>query len=82
DQVALGGLRRPPGALEAVSAAAHPSFIIITQNPHPLLAQLLDQQGITYTLAVLPRSGLVVITPNRTVPPGTVVPGLAEDYPY
>ncbi|MGZ6388842.1 MAG: hypothetical protein ACXWQZ_06230 [Ktedonobacterales bacterium] len=82
DQVALGGLRRPPGALETVSAADRPSFIIITHDPHPLLAQLLDQQGITYTLAVLPRSGLVVITPNRTVPPGTVVPGLAEDYPY
>ncbi|MGZ6390413.1 MAG: hypothetical protein ACXWQZ_14275, partial [Ktedonobacterales bacterium] len=58
-----------PHPLVTVSAASRPSFIIITRNPHPVLAQLLDQQGVKYTLAVLPRSGLVVITPDRAVPP-------------
>lgn len=82
DQVALGGLRRPPGAIETVSAADRTSFIIITRDPHPVLAQMLDKQGITYTLAVLPHSGVVVITPDHTVDPATVIPGLAEDYPY
>lgn len=80
DQVVLGGLRRPPGTLETVSATDSTSFIIITQNPHPKLAQILDQQGIKYTIAVLPRSGVVVITPDRTVDPATVIPGLAEDF--
>ncbi len=46
------------------------------------VAQLLDQQGITYTLAVLPHSGVVVITSDHTVDPATVIPGHAEHYPY
>ncbi|MGH2486403.1 MAG: hypothetical protein ACRDHE_10350, partial [Ktedonobacterales bacterium] len=39
DQIALGGLRRPPGALEAVSSATAPSFILAIQEAHPLLAR-------------------------------------------
>ncbi|HEU5438497.1 MAG TPA: hypothetical protein VFU88_04330 [Ktedonobacterales bacterium] len=82
DQVALGGLRRPPGTLEAVNATDRPSFILIGQGNRPLLAQELDAQGIPYTLAYLPTSNVTVITPARTVDPATVVPGLAVDYPY
>ena len=82
DEVVLGGLRRPPGTLAAVSAAQAPSFILAIQDPHPLLARELDAQGIAYTLAVLPGANVTVITPARTVDPATVVPGLAEDYSY
>ncbi len=82
DQVYLDGLQRPPGAIETVSAAAHPSFILIVVDPHPLLARELDAQGIPYTLTVLPASGVTVITPARTVDPATVVDGLREDYAY
>src|SRR5258706_4786755 len=82
DVVAQGGLRRPPGVLEAVSAAERPSFILALTDPHPLLAQELDAQGIPYTLAVLRGAGVTVITPTRTVNPATVVDGLAQDYPY
>ena len=82
DQIALGGLRRPPGTLEAVSAATAPSFILAIQDAHPLLARELDAQGIPYTLAVLPAANVTVITPSRTVDPATVIPGLAEDYAY
>ena len=82
DEVAQGGLRRPPGTLAAVSAAQAPSFILIMQDPHPLLAQELDAQGIPYTLAVLPGANVTVITPARTVDPATVIPGLAVDYSY
>jgi hypothetical protein len=82
DVVAQGGLRRPPGVLEAVSAAERPSFILALTDPHPLLAQELDAQGIPYTLAMLRGAGVTVITPARTVNPATVVDGLAQDYPY
>ena len=82
DQVYMHGLHRPPGALEAVQAASAPSFILIGTDAHPLLARELDAQGITYTLAVLPRSNVTVLTPARTVDPATVIPGLAVDYPY
>ena len=82
DQVVLGGLRRPPDTLEAVSAAQAPSFILVMQDPHPLLAQELDAQGIPYTLAVLPGANVTVITPARTVDPASVIPGLAVDYSY
>jgi hypothetical protein len=82
DQVVRGGLIRPPGSLEAVGAADMPSFIITLADPHPLLAQELDAQGIPYTIAVLPSAGATVITPARTVDPSTVLPGLAQDYPY
>ncbi len=82
DQVVQGGLRRPPGSLEAVSAADAPSFILALADPHPLLAQELDAQHIPYTLAVLPGANVTVITPTRTVDPATVIPGLAQDYPY
>ncbi|MFI5272108.1 MAG: hypothetical protein ACHQ4H_03635 [Ktedonobacterales bacterium] len=80
DQVTLGGLRRPPGTLEAVSAATRPSFILIGQGAHPLLAQELDAQGIAYTLAYIPRSNVTVITPASTVNPASVVAGLAADF--
>ncbi|HKS70870.1 MAG TPA: hypothetical protein VJQ45_10640, partial [Ktedonobacterales bacterium] len=80
DQVVSGGLHRPPGTLEAVSAADRASFILIGQGAHPLLARELDAQGITYTLAYIPASNVTVITPDRTVDPATVVPGLAVDY--
>lgn len=82
DQVVMHGLHRPPGTLETVRAASAPSFILIGTDPHPLLARELDTQGIAYTLAVLPRSNVTVITPARTVDPATVIPGLAVDYPY
>lgn len=82
DQVYMGGLQRPPGTLARVEAANAPSFILIGTDPHPLLAQELDQQGIAYTLAVLPASNVTVITPSRTVNPATVIQGLGVDYPY
>ncbi|MGH2514797.1 MAG: hypothetical protein ACRDHP_04000 [Ktedonobacterales bacterium] len=80
DEVIAGGLHRPPGTLEAVSAANAPSFILALVNPHPLLAQELDAQGIPYTLTLLPASGVTIITPAHTVDPATVIPGLAQDY--
>lgn len=80
DQVVQGGLHRPPGSLEAVSSADRPSFILIGQGVHPLLAQELDAQGVSYTLAYIPASNVTVITPDRTVNPATVIPGLAVDY--
>ncbi len=80
DQVVSGGLRRPPGSLEAVAAADRPSFILIGQGAHPLLASELDAQGITYTLAYIPASNVTVITPDRTVDPAMVIPGLGVDY--
>jgi hypothetical protein len=82
DVVVQGGLRRPPGVLEAVSAAERPSFILALTDPHPLLAQELDAQDMPYTLTVLRGAGVTVITPARTVNPATVVDGLAQDYPY
>jgi hypothetical protein len=82
DQVVQGGLRRPPGTLEAVSHAERPSFIITLADPYPLLARELDARHIPYTLAVLKHSGVTVITPARTVDPASVVPGLGQDYPY
>jgi hypothetical protein len=78
DQVVMGGLRRPPGTLEAVSAADRASFILTLRDPHPCLARELDAQGIRYTLATFP--GVVVITPERTVDPTTVLLGLKQDY--
>jgi hypothetical protein len=80
DQVVSGGLHRPPGSLEAVAAADRPSFILIGQGNRPLLARELDAQGVTYTLAYIPASNVTVITPDRTVDPATVIPGLAVDY--
>jgi hypothetical protein len=80
DQVYLNGIHRPPGALESVMAANRPSFILISTNPHPLLARELARQGITYTMAILPQAGVTVITPSRTVDPATVISGLGTDY--
>jgi hypothetical protein len=80
DQVVKGGIQRPPGTLRAVSEAARPSFIIARVNPHPILAQELDAQGIPYTIAVLSQAGVTIITPARTVDPATVIDGLAQDY--
>jgi hypothetical protein len=80
DQVVKGGIQRPPGTLQAVSRADRPSFILARVNPHPILAQELDAQGISYTIAVLPEAGVTIITPARTVNPATVVAGLAQDY--
>lgn len=80
DQVVKGGIQRPPGTLQTVSKAARPSFIIARVNPHPILAQELDAQGIPYTIAVLPQAGVTIITPARTVDPATVIDGLAQDY--
>lgn len=82
DEVVEGGLHRPPGTLEAVSGANAPTFILAVVDPHPLLAQELDAQGIPYTLAVIPASGVTVITPARTVDPATVIPGLGQDYAF
>lgn len=80
DQVVKGGIERPPGTLQAVSKADRPSFILARVNPHPILAQELDAQGIPYTIAVLPEAGVTIITPGRTVNPASVVAGLAQDY--
>ncbi|HLZ22959.1 MAG TPA: hypothetical protein VKQ30_12625 [Ktedonobacterales bacterium] len=80
DEVYSHGLHRPPGVLEAVSAANAPSFILALVDPHPLLARELDQLGIPYTLALIPASGVTVITPARTVDPAMVIPGLGQDY--
>lgn len=80
DQVTRPGIHRPPGTLEAVSAATNPSFILILTEPHPLLARELDAQGIPYTQTILPVEGVTIITPARRVDPATVAPGLAEDF--
>ena len=80
DQVVKGGIRRPPGTLDTVRRADRPSFILARANPHPILAQQLDAQGIPYTIAVLPEAGVTIITPARTVNPATVIDGLAQDY--
>ena len=80
DQVVKGGIQRPPGTLQAVSKADHPSFILARVYPHPILARELDAQGIPYTLTMLPEAGVTIITPARTVNPATVVDGLAQDY--
>ena len=80
DQVVRGGIQRPPGTLAQVSAAANPSFILAIADPHPLLAQELDAQGIAYTLTVLPAQDVTIITPARWVDPASVIPGLAEDF--
>jgi hypothetical protein len=80
DQVVKGGIQRPPGTLRVVSRADRPSFILARVNPHPILAQELDAQGIPYTIAVLPEAGVTIITPARTVDPATVIPGLTQDY--
>ena len=80
DQVIRGGIKRPPGALARVGAASNPSFILIVTDEHPLLAQELDAQGVTYTQTILPAEGVTIITPATYVDPDTVVDGLAEDY--
>ncbi|WIG58445.1 MAG: hypothetical protein OJF49_001191 [Ktedonobacterales bacterium] len=82
DQVYLHGLQRPPGSLQTVTNATTPSFILVGQGAHPLLAQELDAQNIPYTAAYIPASNVTVITPARTVDPATVIVGLAVDYPY
>jgi len=80
DEVVRGGVQRLRGTLAQVSAAARPSFILAIADPHPVLAQELDAQGIAYTLVVLPEQGVTIITPARRVDPASVIPGLAEDY--
>jgi hypothetical protein len=80
DQVHNHGLRRPPGSIEYVEKAPTPSFILNLAEPKPLLARELDAQGVPYTIAILPRSGVTVITPAHAVDPATLVAGLAEDY--
>lgn len=80
DQVYKGGIVRPPGTLDVVSAAERPSFILILTDPRPCLARELDAAGVSYTLDVLPASGVTVITPDRTVNPATVIAGLGQDY--
>ncbi len=82
DQIYKGGIHRPPGTLEAVFAADRPSFILISTDPHPALAAALDARGIAYTLAVIPQSGVTVITPASTVDPASVVAALGADYVY
>ncbi|HEV2235556.1 MAG TPA: hypothetical protein VGR57_02745 [Ktedonobacterales bacterium] len=78
DQMVQGGIKRPPGTLETVSAAGRPSFILTLSDPHPCLARELDEQGIAYSLATFP--GVVVITPVRAVNPASVLAGLKQDY--
>lgn len=80
DQVFSHGIQRPPGTLAKVENADRASFILILTDQRPCLAQELDAQGVAYTLAVLPQSGVTVITPARTVNPATVIPGLGQDY--
>lgn len=82
DHVVRGGIERPPGSIETVSAAPAASFILISTDPHPALARDLERQGIAYTLAVLPQAGVTVITPARTVDPATVANDLGVDYAY
>ncbi len=82
DQVVHGGIQRPPGTLQTVSAAKRPSFILIATDPHPQLAAELDARGIAYTLAVIPASGVTVITPAVTVNPAEVSDALGVDYAY
>jgi hypothetical protein len=78
DQMVKGGIHRPPGTLETVTAADHPSYILTLGDPHPCLARELDARGVRYTLAAFP--GVVVITPERRVDPASVLPGLQQDY--
>jgi hypothetical protein len=80
DQVVYQGLPRPPGTLQTVGHAERPSFILILADPHPILAQELDAQGIPYTLAVFPDLGVTIVTPARTVDPASVRDGLGQDY--
>ncbi|HUY77697.1 MAG TPA: hypothetical protein VMV29_13070, partial [Ktedonobacterales bacterium] len=80
DQIVRGGIHRPPGTLETVSADPNPSFILILTEPHPVLAQELDAMQIPYTMAILKQSGVTVITPHTRVDPATVIGGISEDY--
>jgi hypothetical protein len=80
DQVYYQGLKRPPGTLTTVGHADRPSFILIVADPHPILAQELDTQGIPYSVAVFPDAGVTIVTPARTVDPASVVAGLGQDY--
>ncbi len=80
DQVYQSGLVRPPDSVARVAAAAAPSFILNLTTPHPVLAQELTALGVPYTIAVLPQSGVTVITPARAVDPAALIAGLAQDY--
>ncbi len=80
DQVYHSGIVRPPDSVARVEAAAAPSFILNLTEPNPILAQELTSLGVPYTIAVLPRSGVTVITPARAVDPTALTAGLAEDY--
>lgn len=80
DQVYHRGIMRPPDSVARVEAAATPSFILNLVTPHPVLAQELAALGVPYTIAVLPRSGVTVITPERAVNPAALITGLAQDY--
>jgi hypothetical protein len=80
DQVYHHGLARPPDSIARVEAEPAPSFILNLAEPKPILALELDALGVPYTLAVLPRSGVTVITPERAVDPAKLIAGLAEDY--
>ena len=80
DQVYHHGLARPPDSIARVEAAPTPSFILNLAEPKPILARELDALGVPYALAVLPRSGVTVITPERAVDPARLIIGLAEDY--
>ncbi len=71
---------RPPDSVARVEAAAAPSFILNLTDPDPILAQELAAQGVPYTIAILPRAGVTVITPARAVDPAALIAGLAQDY--
>ncbi len=80
DQIVRGGIHRPPGTLETVSANPDPSFILVLTEPHPVLAQELDAMKMPYTMAILKQSGVTVITPEFWVNPASVIGGISEDY--
>ncbi|HEU0025577.1 MAG TPA: hypothetical protein VFQ25_00545 [Ktedonobacterales bacterium] len=80
DQVYHHGLVRPTDSIARVQTEPAPSFILNLTEPKPVLARELDALGVPYTLAVLPRSGVTVITPERAVDPAKLIAGLAEDY--
>jgi hypothetical protein len=72
---------RFPQAMSAVAAADRPSFVIDSDpaKGEPLVAQALDNLGVTYTIARF--GGNWVVTPlSRTVAPTEIASALRSDY--
>jgi hypothetical protein len=77
--VQAGGIDRYPEYLPRLRSAAHPAFVLVTDEPHPELESRLDALGVTYQSE---RAGpyVLVIPTSRRVDPSEVTPAL--DYRY